>query len=266
MLASPILDQLRRIETSTGAAAWRRLAWDTEQFGFPAARLERLEASGPFDQARRVKRNLLGLVLEECRFDGIRHLTARVEAGDFSAIHALEEAGFVLIDGIHTFVLRLDKVDAPAPAGTRMFCIDDLQAVLDIARTSFVYDRFHADPSLEPGTADRVNVVWTRNCCAGTAADAVLIAEEQGRVASYVAGRVDRKANQGVIVLVATAEWARRRGAARRATLAALHWFLQQGAEAVEVGTQLSNTPAARLYESLGFRTAATSLTLRILL
>ena len=111
--------------------------------------------------------------------------------------------------------------------------------------------------------ADQVNESWTRNCCLGTAADAVVVAEDAGRVASYVTCRAGRKVGHGVIILVATAVWARGRGAARRASLAALHWFADQGVEAVEVGTQLRNIPAARLYESLGFRMTRTSLTFR---
>jgi ribosomal protein S18 acetylase RimI-like enzyme len=115
--------------------------------------------------------------------------------------------------------------------------------------------------------ADRVNETWTRNCCLGSAADAVVVAEEEGRVASYVTcqadSQADRQARNGIIVLVATAVWARGRGAARRASAAALHWFAERGIETVEVGTQLRNIPAARLYESLGFRLTRTSLTFR---
>jgi RimJ/RimL family protein N-acetyltransferase len=45
-----------------------------------------------------------------------------------------------------------------------------------------------------------------------------------------------------------------------------LRWFATHGMETVEVGTQLRNIPAARLYESLGFRLAGASLTLRKIL
>jgi hypothetical protein len=45
------------------------------------------------------------------------------------------------------------------------------------------------------------------------------------------------------------------------ASSAAPHWFADQVLKAVEVATQFRNIPAARLYESLGFRLARTSLT-----
>ena len=257
---------LSRIETPTAAAVWHTLDWDTGEFGMQAARLDVLEASGVYDEARAQKRELLAKVLDQCRAAGIRHLSARVDTGDFTTIHALEEAGFELIDGIQTFGISLNGNHAPLPPGTRLFEPNDLPAVLEIGRTAFIYDRFHADPSLRPEVADQVNESWTRNCCLGIAADAVVVADEEGRVASYVTCRAGHDAGRGIIILVATAGWARGRGAARRASSAALHWFKGQGLETVEVGTQLRNIPAARLYESLGFRLTRTSLTFRKIL
>lgn len=255
-----------RIETPDGVAEWRALEWDTEQFGMAAARLDLLEASGPYAEARAGKQRLLSSVMDRCREAGIRHLTARVDTGNFTTIHALEEGGFELIDGIQTFLLPVNGNHAAMPSGTRPFEPKDLPEVLEIGRTAFVFDRFHADPALSPAVADQVNENWTRNCCLGKAADAVVVAEEEDRVASYVTCRTESQARRGIIILVATAEWARGRGVARRASSAALYWFAGQGMESVEVGTQLRNIPAARLYESLGFRLIRTSLTFRKIL
>src|SRR5262249_41959930 len=193
-------------------------------------------------------------VLEQCREAGVRHLSARIGTGDFATTHALEEAGFELIDGIQTFSLALQAHHASPVAGTRLFQPGDLPEVLEIGRTAFSFARFHADPALSPAVADQVNETWTRNCCLGTAADAVVVAEEEGRIASYVTCKADQNTRTGTIILVATAAWARRRGAAYRASSAALQWFATQGLETAEVGTQLRNIPAARVYESLGFR------------
>jgi dTDP-4-amino-4,6-dideoxy-D-galactose acyltransferase len=242
---------------------WRYLEWDSEQFGTPAARLDLLDASGSYVEARSNKSELIALVLDQCREVGINHLSARVDTGDLTAIHALEGAGFELIDGIQTFLLSLIGNPASVPSGTRLFEPKDLQEVLEIGRTAYVFDRFHADPTLSTSVADNVNESWTRNCCLGIAADAVVIADEECRVASYVTCRADTHSKRGIIILVATAEWARGRGAARRASSAALHWFAGQGMESVEVGTQIRNIPAARLYESLGFRLTRTSFTFR---
>jgi len=252
---------LFHVETRSGIATWRSLEWDSAQFGIPAGRLDRLEAHGPYAEARAEKQRLLASVLEQCREAGVRHLSARVDTGEFTSIHALEAAGFELIDGIQTFLIELRNT--LNPPDTRLYAPEDLLDILEIGRTAFLFDRFHADPALATDVADQVNETWTRNCCLGSAADAVLIAEADDRVASYVTCKVDRGTHHGIIILVATASWARGRGAGRRASLAALHWFAGQGIETVEVGTQFRNIPAARLYESLGFRLSRTSLTFR---
>ena len=266
MTTTPALAPPLRTESTPGAAAWRVLEWDTHEFGILAARLETLEAPGSYAEARARKAELVSTVLHECRDSGVRHLSARVDSGDFSSIHALEDAGFELIDGIQTFRLSLRDNYFAAPADTRLFEHADLPEVLEIGRTAFIFDRFHADPALPTQVADRVNESWTRNCCLGTAADAVIIAEERSRVASFVTCRAGCDEDPGTIILVATAGWARGRGAARRASTAALRWFANQGLTSVEVGTQLRNIPAARLYESLGFRMVRTSFTLRKIL
>ncbi len=159
------------------------MQWDSEQFGIPAARLDLLEASGSYAEARAQKRDLLASVLHGCREAGVRHLSSRVDTGNLTTIHVLEEAGFELIDGIQTLRLSLNGDHASVPAGTRLFEPRDLIELLEIGRTAFVFDRFHTDPALSSAIADRINESWTRNCCLGTAADAVVVAEEEGRVA-----------------------------------------------------------------------------------
>ena len=266
MVITQLPTQRLRIETPAGVAEWHVLEWDTAQFGIPAARLELLEASGSYAQSRAEKCRLLASVINQCRSFGVQHLSARVDGGNFTTIHALEDANFELIDGIQTFLLRFNGIHTSRPPGTRLFESKDLPEVLEIGRTAFIFDRFHADPALSPEVANNVNESWTRNCCLGIAADAVVVAEVEGRIASYVACGADRQALNGTIVLVATGEWARGRGAAHRASLAALHWFASRGMKSVEVGTQLRNIPAARLYENLGFRMTRTSLTFRRIL
>ena len=157
MAATRLLASPSRIEAPGGTAVWRTLEWDTGEFGMLAARLDVLEASGAYDEARAQKRELLAKVLDECREAEVRYLSARVDTGDFSTIHVLEEAGFELIDGIQTFGILLNGNHAMAPPGTRLFEEGDLPEVLEIGRTAFTFDRFHADPALSPRVADQVN-------------------------------------------------------------------------------------------------------------
>jgi hypothetical protein len=53
---------------------------------------------------------------------------------------------------------------------------------------------------------------------------------------------------------------------ARLLTIAALRWFRQARCQWVEVGTQLANIHASRVYQAAGFRLVRSSLTFRKLL
>ncbi len=255
-----------------GLAVWTRLAWDSQQLGVGAGRLDYLIASGDYQNQYATKEVLLRALLEVCADQGIQHLTVRVHASDLSSIHLLEQYGFITVDGILTF--SLDIVDArwslpPAGLEIRLSRPEDIDAIKAIARSSYVYDRFHSDPCIPKAVADELHAVWLENSCLGKAADAVVVAAENGRILGYVTCKIDRQTTEylgrtiGTIVLVATAADARGRGVARAITCGTLDWFRSQGVDTVEVGTQLRNIPASRLYESCGFRLVASSLSLR---
>jgi ribosomal protein S18 acetylase RimI-like enzyme len=257
----------------TGLACWTELAWDSEQFGFPAARLDLLVASGDRTDATIIKRDLVSETVLACGNRGIRHLTARVDAADLSSIEALRRNNFDLIDGIQTFSFRMPLAAAFERGNhsfdLRLFRESDLPQVRELARRAYIHDRFHADSAIDTETADRINETWVVNSCLGHMADAVIIASAGDRVLGYVTCRIDKEATRvlgigcGEIGMVATASGARNGGVASAATVAALEWFSLQGISFVEVGTQLRNIAAARLYERCGFRLAAASLTWR---
>ncbi|HEY3743052.1 MAG TPA: GNAT family N-acetyltransferase [Bryobacteraceae bacterium] len=262
--------------SATGAIAWRKLDWDSELFGFPAARIDLLAVRGGYSEARSTACVLIEKAVEDAIGSAqIRHLSARVDASSLGLAHALTDCGFELIDGIQTFALPLGERSQGEPAAhTRLAKETDAEAIAAIARSSFVYDRFHNDLAIGVETADRVHEAWARNSVSGQAADAVLVccANDPESIDSFVTLKIDSEnaAALGMriatIPLVATAVEARGQGAARRATEAALDWCRNERVDIVEVGTQISNIPAARLYQAAGFRTTAISLTYRKLI
>ena len=257
-------------------ACWRHLDWDSRMFGMPAARLEYLIAPREYGPGLSSKLQLLDVAIEQCRAAGVRHLSARVDAGDLSTIHALEARDFQLLDGIQTFSTSLGQETAAGVDDikheVRLVSPDDVPALLEIARTAYVFDRFHADHAISTETADCINQEWVRNSCLGKAADGVIVACRDTQPVAYVTGKIDWEARDvlgrtfATIVLVATATTERGRGAAKAATQGVLQWFRTQEVDTVEVGTQLRNIPAARLYEGCGFRLIAANLTFRALL
>ncbi len=258
-----------------GLASWRWLAFDSEQLGISAARLDLLVSAGGYADALERKAALLGIVTEECRLRGVRYLTARVAAGELSTIHALGRCGFDILDGIVTFSIRLHHAERrPAANGleVRLYQEGDLEQLLEIARSSYTCDRFHIDRALPPGAADRLYAAWVTRSCTGKEADAVIVTTLGGRVAGYVTCKLARDPGQngkppsGVIGLVATAEHARGQGVASATLQGTFDWFRQQEVDTVEVGTQMQNAGACRLYGQCGFRMVRMSLTYRRLL
>ena len=251
------------------------LPWDSAQIGLSAARLDYLIAQGNYATRRQVVDALLARLLTQAREQNIRHLSARIDAGDLAIIHALEHAGMELIDGLLTFALDISDLSLPKSPGAfhlRLATPDDAERTAELAKHAYRQDRFHADPAIEKERADNLHACWLRNSCTGQAADAVVIAEEGTELLGFVTCKLNRDttahfgAPTGTIALVATAESARGRGVGKQATLAALRWMRSQGVQFVEVGTQIRNIAAGRLYESCGFRLSGSSLTFRKLL
>lgn len=260
------------LDGALALAMWTRLAWDSEQLGYGAGRLDYLVASGAPDQQWELKKCLLRALLQECAQDGISHLSARVDSADLATVHLLEQHGFITMDSILTFSRNVKEARCPTQSNgvnLRLSAPADIEQIKAIARSSYVYDRFHSDPRVPKEVADELHAVWMENACRGTAADAVVVGEIDGRVSSYVACKVNYQATSGLglgvgtIVLVATAPAARHKGLARIATYGAIDWLKKQGVSLVEVGTQLRNIAASRLYESCGFGLVASSVSLR---
>jgi dTDP-4-amino-4,6-dideoxy-D-galactose acyltransferase len=259
-----------------GFGCFRKLPWDSQQLRVPAARIDYLLAAGSYNEQRSIKEMLLEELLVEAQNLGVWHMSARVDASDISSLHVLEEAGFLTVDGILTFALDLKDHTEVATVNNfkiRLATADDAAAAAALAGTAYVHDRFHADPFIDRELADQLHANWVRNSCDGKAADAVLIAEDENGLLGFVTCKVSGDARhnspdarRGTIVLVASATHARSRRVGYGLTMAALEWFRQSGCETVEVGTQLSNIPASRLYQKCGFRLKATSVSLRRLL
>ena len=253
-----------------GLGLWHTLPWDSRILGYPCARIWGLHAPGGA-----VALELLRTMEQEQHRLGIRHCSIRLPAQELHLIQVCEEHEFILVDGLLTFIhygnIRAASKATTSPDITVALAQEaDVDQVVNIAKRSFLYDRFHADPAITAEVADRLHAEWARESCFGNAADAVSVARHDWQVIGFMTCRLDNKARSifgqpiGTIVLVATAAHARGRGVARCLTEAAVEWCNSQGAMLVQVGTQLSNVPASRLYLSCGFDLVASSLSMRI--
>jgi ribosomal protein S18 acetylase RimI-like enzyme len=250
------------------------LDWDSRVLGMPAARID-LFAAGSYPERAAAVDAILDSALAQAVASGVRHVSVRVDAEDDAAIHRLEGRGFLTVDALMTFGAPLaalgSATDADAGVMTRPVDAADIQAVESIAAASFRDGRFHSDPSIAPEIATAVYRTWAAACCENRAADHTIVAVDDGRVAGFVACRIQADTSTfldqptGTIILIATASAARRRGVGAALVSAATRWFRSRGAIAAEVGTQLRNIAAGRLYERSGFRLVSGALSFRII-
>ena len=266
---------LMRANRASGFVSLSMLPWDSEQLGVQAARIDYLVADGSYGEQQLAKKRLLEKVVAEARQRGVRHLSVRIDASDLASIHVLEVNGFITVDGILTFAMGLvghRHTKRDYDFTTRLGTGEDAEQAGELARTAYLYDRFHSDPFISGERADQLHATWLRNACAGKMGDAVVVAEDHNGLLGFVTCALQSDTAStlgsmvGTIVLVASAKRARARGVGFATTMAALNWFQEQGCEMVEVGTQLRNIPASRLYQRCGFRLVGSSVSLRLLL
>lgn len=255
-----------------GLASLEPLSWDSRMLGITAGRAEFMVA-GEYRSRKATFDALLAAVLSGAREAGVDHLSVRVDAADDAAIHALEAAGFLGVDALLTFERGVGAgsgAEAAENLTIREVRPGDISAIEAMAASSFVDGRFHTDPSISADRAASIYREWAAACCSGAAADGVVVATTRaGEIAGFVACRIHADTGEYLerltasIVLVATASTARRRGVGRAIVLAAVDWVRERSAVAMQVGTQIRNTAAARLYENCGFRLAAGSQSFR---
>ncbi|RLE95884.1 MAG: ribosomal-protein-alanine N-acetyltransferase [Thermoprotei archaeon] len=83
--------------------------------------------------------------------------------------------------------------------------------------------------------------------------DLFLVAEAEGRIVGYVIG-LCKKWGEGHVISLAVHPDYRRKGIGRALMEALLTRFKERGMQAARLEVRVSNTPAIRLYEKLGFR------------
>lgn len=227
--------------------------WDTKMLGLSCGRV--LEIQG---EAKVPDYSALPTRLKEL---GYEYVIARRPQSEWTRLHALQAAGFYLVDGILSFASTL-KGQVPEPEGLfRLAKPEDADVIGELAGRSFVHSRFHNDPLLSAEVARRVHVEWARNSCMGQAADAVLIGEVNGEIAGFSTCRI--QGSKGTIVLVAVDPRFKGQGWGKKLTAKACNWFVRQKIAQIEIQTQTSNLTAVSLYSRAGFDLQSSSFTLR---
>lgn len=221
--------------------------FDSSIFGGPVFRLTAPEpAAEPLEA-----------LLDDALRQDARLVMARIPATDRETMLALEANGFTPVE---TLVTLEAAVDGPAdfPPRIRKGGPDSAAACAEIARTAFLFDRFHADRRIDPEMAARMKEAWVRNGFAGRA-EACLVAMAEGETAGFLLTL--RQPEALVIDLIAVAPGHQGLGLGRDLVAAAKAHAALVGAAIVRVGTQAANQASLRLYSGAGFAPVGQSVT-----
>lgn len=186
-------------------------------------------------------------------------VSCRLSEGD-PRIAVLRRAGFREIEHL----VRFEREVLPAevlPSRIRVATTDDRDACVEVARSGFSADRFHADPYIEDCIADEIKAAWVRNCFAGRS-DLLLVGEDDATVTGFVACR-GSETDGAVVDLIAVAKEHRGRGWGGdllRGCLASLPPVCR----VLSAGTQANNTSSIQMYVKLGFRPVEASVTMHL--
>lgn len=177
---------------------------------------------------------------------------AKVPTARVSATKFLERLGFNLVDTNVVF----DKPIAPTHrfAGhctVRFATPEDKSQVVNLARNSFVYSRFHLDNAIPRAVADAIKAEWVGNYFAGNRGDEMVLALVDETVVGFLL-LLRRNDNDLVIDLIAVGGNQRRKGIA--SDMIAYAESHCDGCSRILVGTQIANIASIRLYERIGFR------------
>lgn len=247
----------------TGAlGGWAPLAWDSEVLGVRVGRCTSPVwwGDGDVDAALAA---VTDAASDRADRAGIDLLLLRTDARDATLPRLLAGQGYWLADSLVTFLADpRGAAGGDGGAGVDPARADDLPVLREIA-CAFRTGHFHADPRISRARADGLYVRWVENSLAGRA-DAFLVARgDDGQPLGFLTCRISAAddAPHGVIELVAVDPRAQGQRVGRRLVDASLRWFAQAGAPSVEVGTQVDNLAAVRLYQRAGFQCAAFSHT-----
>lgn len=164
-----------------------------------------------------------------------------------------EEAGFRLTD----VRVELARRAADEPSSVRAARSEDEAPLRGMARANHRITRFYADPNFPDERCDDLYETWIARSLEGWA-DAVLVAESEGRPAGYVS--LHDRDGTGSIGLIGVDADSRGRQLGRDLVLGAVRWCAERGLADVTVVTQGRNVPALRTFESCGFRTTDVGL------
>lgn len=186
---------------------------------------------------------------ESLKLPSVCFAYAKVGAENIQEAKALTDSGFFIADTNISFACETSNLRTTENQAitVRLAKPEDDASVRRIAGSSFSFTRFHADPFVDNGLADKIKEEWAGNFFSGMRGDEMLVAEKDGKVIGFCQNLI--QGNKVIIDLIAVDRNAQGQGAG-----GAMISNLRGRYTRVHVGTQLANKKSIALYEKAGFR------------
>lgn len=188
-----------------------RLAWDSEFFAVPIARVD-LTGATP---------EMLRAVDAEARAEGIACLYGTLDPTDATAAHLVQTFGHRLVEVAITFERpAMSFTPKPTTSRVRRGTVDDMPILEPAIKTLAPWSRFAADPRFGLEAARRMHEAWMERAARETDERALYISYDDTGVtgvATFVRSPVPRVDTKGVTkpgtgaadaLMVALFEWA----------------------------------------------------------
>ncbi|MFV0359659.1 GNAT family N-acetyltransferase [Tropicimonas sp.] len=221
---------------------------ETRRFGIRCARFDGLDSRFP-DLAETER---------QARAQGVRLVTVRVDVAALPRVHALEGAGYRLMDTLVYYGRSLSPLPEtpPLPEGVslRPAVPEDATEVAQVAAAAFrgYLGHYHADPRLDNAAADAAYVQWaqTGTATAGSQ-NPVLLALTGGRVSGFLSLRLNTPQEAEIVLNGVHPD--RQRGGLYSALLhAAMGLAAGLGAGEMIVSTQINNYAVQKVWSRAG--------------
>ena len=258
-----ILDNSKRPNAS---GLFEYVLWDSEIFDMNIGRLDYFIGSSGCKASFR--ENVIKDIFYLSKKNKLKFMLARINSGDFQSAQILEKYGFILTDILVSLSVILKKQDIiKLPAGIRGYEVSDLKAVLNIAKNSFVFNRFFNDSRLNSANVKYVYEKWVKDVCLNNKSD-VLVYEDNSGLLGFVICKLDKLSKNifgysiGQIDLVAVRPGLKGKGIGRKLVQAGLYKFSKDAVAIVEIRAQHANILAVNSFLKSGFKEYNSGLTL----
>jgi ribosomal protein S18 acetylase RimI-like enzyme len=230
--------------------------WDSEIFGFPVARIDRIEVPDGASPG-----GILRAFNDWCAGRDVRLVSCRIGHDKLRESMALEGHGFRFVEMVYGPLLEsFDGIEEPrhaidvSEAGQR-----DLEAIEEIAHEAFSTGRFLLDWRLDPELGRRRYANWVRTSLGSSSQVVLKAVTADGLVGFFI---VEHRPDRSVYWhLTAVAPRWQGRGLGLSLWQTMLQRHRAEGVSSVATTISGHNIAALNLYARLGFSMASSQMT-----